>query len=108
MPLIAFVDAEPARDKLRWRLSVLGWLLLVGIVIGYYMFSYRYESQGTGWRFLTLFHPLFLCPLALLGMRWLTFGGSGRDFLSINDALRLKYEGYRAEARLLSATQTGT
>ena len=107
-PLIAFVDAEFERDKLRWWLAVLGWLLLLVAVIGYYVFSYRYEHEGTGWRFLTFFHPLLICPLALLGMQWLFGGGLGKLFTGTGDALRLKYEGYRAEARLLSVEQTGT
>src|SRR3546814_5976546 len=64
-PLIALVDAEFERDKLRWWLAVLGWMLLLVAVIGYYVFSYRYEHEGTGWRFLTFFHPLLICPLAL-------------------------------------------
>jgi hypothetical protein len=107
-PLIAFVDSEFEKDSLRWWLAILGWLLLVGIVAAYYVLSYRYEHQGTGWRFLTFFHPLLICPLALLGLRWLMGGGLGKFFLGSDEALRLKYEGYRAEARLLGAEQTGT
>ncbi|GGG82430.1 hypothetical protein GCM10007415_14130 [Parapedobacter pyrenivorans] len=107
-PLIAFVDAEFERDHLRWWLALLGWLLLLGAIASYYVFSYHYEHQGTGWRFLTFFHPLLICPLVLLGMRWFMRGGLGKFFMGTGDALRLKYEGYRAEARLLGAEQTGT
>ena len=107
-PLIAFVDSEFNKDKLRWGLAILGWLLLLGIVAAYYGLSYRYEHQGTGWRFLTFSHPLLICPLALLGLRWLMGGGLGKFFIGIDEAMRLKYEGYRAEARVLGAEQTGT
>ena len=107
-PLIAFVDSEFSQDKLRWGATILGWLLSVGVVVAYYVLSYQYEQQGTGWRFLTFFHPLLICPLALLGLRWLMEGGLGKFFLGSDEALRLKYEGYRAEARLLGAEQTGT
>jgi len=108
VPMMAFVDADTYADKGRWILSTLGWMLLVGIVAGYYVFSYQFENQGTGWRFLTIYHPLLLCPLLLLGMRWLTEGGFAKHFLGTNEALWIKYEGYRTEATLLAAEQTGT
>src|SRR3546814_18510324 len=47
-------------------LLVLCWLLLVLAVAGYYAFSYWYESSGSGWRFLTFWHPLVLCAAILL------------------------------------------
>ncbi|MGV3761017.1 hypothetical protein [Parapedobacter sp.] len=89
-------------------MAFLGWLLLVGAVAGYYVFSYRYEHRGTGWRFLTYYHPLVICPITLWGTRWLFSGGLSGLFSDQSDLLRLKYCGYRAEARLLGATQTGT
>src|SRR5690606_15808571 len=57
-PIFAIAGSEIARGGWRWLASTLGWLLLIGLILGYYMLSYRYENQGTGWRFLTFFHPL--------------------------------------------------
>src|SRR5690606_28176281 len=100
--------SEFQTDNRRQLVVILGWLALLAVVLAYYLFSYRYESQGTGWRFLTFFHPLLICPLTLLGMGWLIKGGIGKFFMGTTDAIRLKYSGYLAEARLLKAKQTGT
>lgn len=107
-PIFAIEGSEVEWRGWRWLATILGWLLLTGLVIGYYMLSYQYENQGTGWRFLTFFHPLFICPFTILGIVWLFSGGLGSLFLGNRDALELKYRGYRADARLLDAKQTGT
>ncbi len=108
LPVLAIDGSDVQKDNRRWLLSVLGWLLILVAVAAYYVLSYRYENGGTGWRFLAFYHPLLLCPLTLLGMGWIFGGGLGRLFLGTGDALRLKYGGYRAEARVLNAQQTGT
>lgn len=42
-------------------------LLLIGAIV-YPIYSYMHESQGTGWRFLGLFHPWISVPLINLGV----------------------------------------
>src|SRR5690606_6751385 len=82
--------------------------LLLLAVAGYYVFSYYYEGNGTGWRFLTFWHPLVLCPVILHVYR----GGLSallKMFVGDpEDLLRLKYYGRKATAQVLSASQTGT
>lgn len=107
-PIIAIDGSTFQVKQTRRAVSLLGWFLLAGGVAGYYVLSYTYEHHGTGWRFLTFYHPLVLCPLTLLGTWWLFGGGLGRLFSNSEDWLQLKYRGYRAEARLMSAAQTGT
>ncbi len=107
-PVIVMDGSEFQPDRRRQLLIGLGWFLLLAVVAAYFTFSYRYENQGTGWRFLTFFHPLLVCPITLLALRWLVNGGLGKLLLSNTDAIRLKYAGHRAEARLLDARQTGT
>ncbi|WP_139378540.1 hypothetical protein [Parapedobacter luteus] len=107
-PAIVIDGSAFQPDTIRRLLVFLGWMGLLGLVVAYYLLSYRYEHQGTGWRFLTFFHPLVVCPLTLLGLRWLMNGGLGRFFLNDKIAVQLKYTGHRATARLLEAKQTGT
>ncbi|HWK98403.1 MAG TPA: hypothetical protein VNQ55_00585, partial [Parapedobacter sp.] len=107
-PVVAIDGAEFQANQTQRIAAFLGWLLLAAVVAGFYIFSYRYEHQGTGWRFLALYHPLVICPLALLGVQWLFSGGLASLFTGQQDTVRLKYSGYRTEARLLEAKQTGT
>lgn len=107
-PVIVIDGSEFQTDTKRRILTFLGWLLLAGIIVAYYVFSYRYEHRGTGWRFLTFFHPLLICPPAIMGLRWLMDDGLSRYFMGSEDAVQLKYRGHRADARLLQAKQTGT
>ncbi|MCL4640240.1 MULTISPECIES: hypothetical protein [Olivibacter] len=94
--------------KSQMFLSIIGWLLALGLVIAYYIFSYQLESRGTGWRFLIFWHPLLLCPLILL----LSFLGLDALLGQLSglpkDVLRLIFYGKQATARILSAKQTGT
>ena len=92
----------------RIALLVLVWLVVTAAVIGYYCYAYTLENSGLGWRFLRFYHPLILIPLILLLtrlglMKLLKFiGGSPVEML------RFKYYGLRADARIVSASQTGT
>ncbi|WP_295122277.1 hypothetical protein [uncultured Chitinophaga sp.] len=108
IPYFMFETAEAEVKKSRIVLLVLGWLAIIAAVIGYYIFSYQFESHGMGWRFLGFGHPLVICPLVLLfyrGLFGLIFsrlgGGTAR-----NNAL-LKFKGIRTTARLINASQTG-
>lgn len=81
---------------------------MVGVVASYFVLSYHYEHQGTGWRFLTFFHPLLICPICLLGLPWLLRDGMKKYFISGRSFVALKYRGYQTQARLLEVKQTGT
>ncbi|MEH6308917.1 hypothetical protein RYH73_24915 [Olivibacter sp. CPCC 100613] len=88
--------------------QLVAWLLALTAVAAYYIFSYNYESNGMGWRFLIFWHPLLLCPLILL----FSYFGLGALMGKLSglpkDALKLKFYGKQATARILSAKQTGT
>jgi len=108
-PYFIFAASEANFKIARLILILTGWLLLLAAVIGYYIFSYQYESHGMGWRFIGFGHPLLICPVVLLfyrGLLWLIFskfmGGRG------DDAALIKLKGMRTSARLITANQTGT
>ncbi|MBC9910528.1 hypothetical protein [Chitinophaga varians] len=104
------VDTTQADVKAgRMLLMLLLWLGLAGAIVGYYYFSYSLESDGYGWRFMKIYHPLVLCPLILfsggygLGLLLSLFSGGDPDTL-----LHIKYFGVQTMAEVVSATQTGT
>lgn len=104
------VDTAQADVKAgRMLLTVLLWLLLVGAIGWYYYFSYNFENDGYGWRFMKFYHPLVLCPLILfatrfgLGMLLKLFSGGDPDTL-----LQIKYYGVQTMAEIVKASQTGT
>lgn len=78
------------------------WLIAVGIVVWYYIFSYHHESAGSGWRFMVFYHPLLLCPLIMLVLNYF-FGGKKLT----RNQLQHKYYGYKTQAHVISAVQTG-
>jgi hypothetical protein len=78
------------------------WLFLLAVIVGYYIFSYWHENNGTGWRFLIWHHPLVLSPLILLVITFFTKGG-----LLTQNQLQHKYFGYKTDARVVSVAQTG-
>lgn len=90
-------------------LRSLGWLALAAALSGYYVYAYQSESHGLGWRFMSFGHPLIVCPLILLCYRVLVdlivnkLGGDYKD----NSPL-IKFKGLKTNARLISASQTGT
>lgn len=99
--------AEINKTIVLWR--TLGWLALVAMVLGYYIYAYQSESHGMGWRFMSFGHPLIICPLILLFYRILVdlivnkLGGDYKD----NTPL-IKFKGLKTNARVISASQTGT
>jgi len=89
-------------------LRILGWVILTIAVIAYYIFSYRYESYGMGWRFICIGHPLIVCAFTLLLYRYgiqaifSKFSGLG------SDALMIKFGGIKTRAKVINVSQTGT
>lgn len=106
-PYFMFATSEGIIRKMIMTWTVLGWLVLITLIIAYYVLSYAWESNGMGWRFLSFYHPLFVCPIVLLGYRLFD------RFISVfarnsHDEMIIKFKGIRTTAKLLSANQTGT
>lgn len=106
-----YVIVEGTKGKVKAIFFVL-WLLLVGGVLYYYAFSYQLESNGFGWRFLSITHPLLSSALFLIlfsGIFYLVF-----KFLIIKkmnmgvSSIALKFKGKRTLARIQQFRQTGT
>jgi hypothetical protein len=109
VPYFVFAGAEVSIQTTRLVFILIGWVLLFASVLAYYLFSYQYESRGTGWLFLSLGHPLLICPVVLLFYRFL--GGlifSRIGGTSLGEAILIKFKGVKTTAKLISANQTGT
>lgn len=87
--------------------KIAGWLLLIASVLGYYVFSYQLESNGTGWRFLRFWHPLLMIPA------WAVFFilviKAALKMAGVNFALQkeLQEKGVKTTAKVLRTEQTG-
>jgi len=92
--------------RLMWCIAA--WLFVVALIIGYYIFSYQLENKGTGWRFLTFWHPLIICPLSVLFLFFGILGFIGKFNGLPKDTLRVKFHGKNAVATIIRAEQTGT
>jgi hypothetical protein len=109
IPYFIFTGTEIRINKGVVLLRSLGWLALVALLVGYYVYAYQSESHGMGWRFMSFGHPLIVCPLVLLFYRILVdlvvnkLGGDYKD----NTPL-IKFKGIKTNARLISSSQTGT
>lgn len=106
-PYFMFATSEAGIRKMIMTWTVLGWLALTALITGYYIFSYELENNGMGWRFISFYHPLFVCPIVLIGYRFFD------KFISIfttnaDESMIIKFKGIRTSAKLLSANQTGT
>lgn len=87
---------------------ILGWLFFVAAVVGYYIYSYRTESYGMGWRFISFGHPLIVCPMVLLFFRYLLkFIYSKLTGLNSGSSL-IKFKGMKTWAKLIKVSETGT
>lgn len=91
------------------------WIVSILAIAAYFYYAYMSQSQGYGWRFLSLPHPLILSPVilySLLAIFYLFFSklispnlskGSGDK-----DMAQLLLWGKRATAEIISVQQTGT
>lgn len=108
IPYFIFAGTEARVNMGVVLLRTLGWLALVAVLVGYYVYAYQSESHGMGWRFMGFGHPLIVCPLILLLYRGLVdlvakkLGGEHKE----NSPL-IKFKGRKTNARLISASQTG-
>jgi hypothetical protein len=107
-PYFIFATTEVSMRKMIIVLTNLAWLSFAAIVVAYYVYSYYLESEGMGWRFMCIGHPLLTCAFTLLLYR-----GFGtfilRKFIGKpNKFFLIKFRGTQTNARLLKAYQTGT
>ncbi|WP_261512085.1 hypothetical protein [Chryseobacterium paludis] len=109
VPYFIFAGTVATINILVVFLIILGWLTLVALIAGYYIYSYQTENAGMGWRFIVFWHPLILCPAILLLYRvglpsiFRLFEGGKKG-----EAELIKFKGLKTTAKLLSANQTGT
>jgi hypothetical protein len=108
IPYFIFETTEASIHKGIMILINLGWLLLLTLIIGYYIYSYQSESEGKGWRFMSFGHPLLICPAVLLFYGILANFIDGKLSGVPGNAPLIKFKGIRTTAKLLSANLTGT
>ncbi|MBS7232218.1 hypothetical protein KHA90_14420 [Flavobacterium psychroterrae] len=107
-PHFIIATTEVGINIIRILLIFLGWLVFVGLVLGYYVYAYQTESYGMGWRFMSFGHPLIVCPAVLLFFRYLLkFIFSKLTGLN-GDAGLIKFKGMKTWAKLIKVSQTGT
>ncbi|WP_316802835.1 hypothetical protein [Pedobacter nototheniae] len=107
VPYFIFASTEASINKTTLFLRLLGWLALCAIVAAYYAYSYHIESYGYGWRFLSLVHPLILCPAILL-LYSFVLALIFKKIRGIDQAAVIKFKGIKTTAKLIEANQTGT
>nr|WP_067063693.1 hypothetical protein [Mucilaginibacter sp. L294] len=108
IPYFIFENSEASIHKGKMALINLGWLLLLMVVAGYYIYSYLSESEGMGWRFMSFGHPLLVCPAVLLFYRILANLIEGKLSGVPANAPLIKFKGIRTTAKQLAANLTGT
>ncbi|MFQ6602441.1 hypothetical protein [Flavobacterium sp. C3NV] len=107
-PHFIIATTEVGLNIVRIAFIVFGWLVFVAAVIGYYIYAYRTESYGMGWRFISFGHPLIVCPMVLLFFRYLLkFIYSKLSGLNGSSSM-IKFKGIRTWAKLIKVSQTGT
>lgn len=85
-------------------------LLLLSAAIVYPVFSYRLESQGSGWRFLKFTHPWIMVPLINLGvgaLMWFILRFIAKASGDAAQSLRMVLYGIKTTGDIVSYSQTG-
>lgn len=113
-PFIMIEGAEVKLNRRRLLSLTLAWVFSAILIIGYFIFAYIHESNGFGWRFLSLEHPLLMslgiilvsCLVYIIWIRKMNIF----PFLSRtkNDSIQLLFKGVRTSAEVLETLQTGT
>lgn len=106
-----YIILEGMKTKVNYFLYFV-WLFFLAGAISYYIYSYKTENFGYGWRFLGFEHPLIISPLVMFFicfLFWLIFVKlMGKNSFRNKSSLELKFKGQKTKARILSAEQTGT
>nr|WP_294781138.1 hypothetical protein [uncultured Flavobacterium sp.] len=110
-PYYTLANANPSINNQVITLKIVGLILLTVAVLFYYVYSYQTESYGMGWLFMSFFHPLIMCPIALLfnaNLIKFMMRIIGLNNNTGTDVILLKFKGIKTTAKILSANQTGT
>lgn len=105
-PNLLLETAMPEVDTARVIGRVLIGALLLAALLAYYGWCWIDQSQGQGWTFLQLWHPLIVIPASLcvyLLLGWLFTRAVGID----RRGEALNYRGIGTEATVLQVRQTG-
>jgi hypothetical protein len=85
-------------------------LLILVAAVGYPIFSYAQESQGSGWRFLRLSHPWISVPLINMGVGafiWVLLSFIAKASGNPEQPLRMVMYGIKTTGTVLNYRQTG-
>jgi hypothetical protein len=107
VPYFIIASIEASINKSTIALVNLGWFAVACIVAGYFVYSYSLESEGMGWRFMSLGHPLLVCPAELLFYRFVDAIILSKFRGKPNESFLIKFKGTRTTARLIKVSQTG-
>lgn len=108
IPYFIFATTEVSIKKSIITLINLGWLAFACMVAGYFVYSYQSESEGMGWRFMSLGHPLLICPAVLLFYRFIATFIFTKFTGKPHELFLIKFKGTQVTSRLIKASQTGT
>ena len=90
------------------------WALLTVGIIAYFFYAYQTESQGYGWRFMVIYHPLLLSMFTIVGLGTIAYFLIFKLFvpkmagIKNNDKIALLLYGHKTMATVEDVTQTGT
>ncbi|SHL52951.1 hypothetical protein SAMN05443634_110136 [Chishuiella changwenlii] len=106
-----YITLDGIKTKVNYSLYFI-WLFFLAAIISYYVYSYKTENFGYGWRFLSFEHPLIISPLVIFFIGfifWLIFVKlMGKFSFRNKSSLELKFKGQKTIAKIISAEQTGT
>lgn len=107
-PFLALGDTQVVLDKKQVLLRIIGFLAALAFFVGYLLFSYQYENNGHGWRFLIFWHPLIIIPLSYFFFGGLMAGILGRFLLKPEEETKFLLFGKETIATIDDVQQTGT
>jgi len=108
IPCFIFATTDVRIRKTVIAFTSFAWLMLLALVVAYFGYAYQTESEGMGWRFMSLGHPLLICPLVLLFFRFLIMLIGGKLSGKPGKQFQLKFKGIETRAKLIKASETGT
>lgn len=107
-PYFIIATSDVSINITRTTLILLAWLVLLGGVIWYYIYSYKLESNGMGWRFISFGHPLIVCALVLLLYKFISRLVFRKLLGGPDDMTLIKFKGIKTWAKVIRVSQTGT
>lgn len=107
-PYFIIATSDVSINITRTTLILLAWLALLGGVIWYYIYPYKLESIGMGWRFIGFGHPLIVCALVLLLYKFIARLVFRKLLGGPDDMILIKFKGIKTWAKVIRASQTGT